>query len=78
MADPVTTDPVEQPPEAVLNTADLISNNKRAEAIDAIQDLLYARAADAMGSYKKTVASTYFDEPNEVEEPKNETDNGTD
>ena len=52
MADPVTTDPVEQPPEAVLNTADLISNNKRAEAIDAIQDLLYARAADAMGSYK--------------------------
>ena len=38
MADPVT-DPVEQPPEAVLDTADLISNNKRAEAIDAIQDL---------------------------------------
>ena len=50
MADPVITDPVEQPPEAVLDTADLIANNKRAEAIDAIQDLLYARAADAMGS----------------------------
>ena len=75
MADPVT-DPVEQPPEAVLDTADLISNNKRAEAIDAIQDLLYARAADAMGNYKQTVAKTFFDEP--VEEPSNETDNGTD
>tara|TARA_B100001094_G_scaffold295686_1_gene317225 strand:+ start:619 stop:840 length:222 start_codon:yes stop_codon:yes gene_type:complete len=69
-------DPVEQPPEQVLDTADLIANNKRAEAIDAIQDLLYARANDAMGSYKKTVAGTYFDEPTEVEEPSNETDNG--
>ena len=69
-------DPVEQPPEQVLDTADLIANNKRAEAIDAIQDLLYARAADAMGSYKKTVANTFFDEP-KVEEPSNETDNGT-
>ena len=75
MADPVT-DPVEQPPEAVLDTADLISNNNRAEAIDAIQDLLYARAAVAIGSYKKTVANTFFDEP-KVEEPSNETDNGT-
>ena len=75
MADPVT-DPVEQPPEAVLDTADLISNNKRAEAIDAIQDLLYARAADAMGSYKKTVANSFFDEP-KVVVPSNETDNGT-
>jgi|TARA_B100001113_G_C20601551_1_gene401989 hypothetical protein len=70
-------DPVEQPPEAVLDTADLIANNKRAEAIDAIQDLLYARANDAMGSYKKTVAGTYFNEPKEVEEPSNETDNGS-
>tara|TARA_Y200000002_G_scaffold382453_1_gene399585 strand:+ start:3121 stop:3342 length:222 start_codon:yes stop_codon:yes gene_type:complete len=70
-------DPVEQPPEQVLDTADLIANNKRAEAIDAIQDLLYARANDAMGSYKKTVANTYFDEPTEVEEPSNETDNGS-
>ena len=72
-------DPVEQPPEQVLDTADLIANNKRAEAIDAIQDLLYARANDAMGSYKKTVANTYFDEPVEdkPEEPSNETDNGT-
>tara|TARA_B100000902_G_scaffold392775_1_gene445735 strand:- start:653 stop:883 length:231 start_codon:yes stop_codon:yes gene_type:complete len=75
MADPVT-DPVEQPPEAVLDTADLISNNKRAEAIDAIQDLLYARSADAIGKYKQTVANTFFDEP-KVEEPSNETNNGS-
>ena len=41
-------------PEAeVMNVVTAISDNDRAKAIDAIQDMLYARATDAMGSYKQ-------------------------
>ena len=54
-----------------------ISNNDRASAIDAIQDLLFAKASDAMADYKKIVADTFFDEPTETETT-DETDNGTD
>tara|TARA_Y100000004_G_scaffold188366_1_gene242363 strand:- start:987 stop:1199 length:213 start_codon:yes stop_codon:yes gene_type:complete len=53
-----------------------ISNNDRASAIDAIQDLLYAKASDAMTDYKQIVAKSFFDEPTETET--DETDNGTD
>ena len=53
-----------------------IANNDRAAAIDAIQDLLFAKAGDAMADYKKVVANTFFDEPTETET--DETDNGTD
>jgi len=53
-----------------------ISNNDRSSAIDAIQDLLYAKASDAMTDYKQIVAKTFFDEPTETET--DETDNGTD
>ena len=53
-----------------------ISNNNRASAIDAIQDLLYAKASDAMTDYKQIVAKSFFDEPTETET--DETDNGTD
>ena len=53
-----------------------ITNNERAKAIDAIQDMLFAKASDAMADYKKVVANTFFDVPTETE--KNETDNGTD
>jgi len=53
-----------------------ISNNDRAKAIDAIHDMLFSKAGDAMADYKKTVANTFFDEPTETET--NETDNGTD
>ena len=68
-------------PEAeVMNVVNHISDNQRADAIDALQDLLYARSSDAIGDYKKTVAKTYFDEPvaDTPEEPSNETDNGND
>ena len=69
-------------PEAeVMNVVQSISDNNRAAAIDAIQDLLYARSSDAIGDYKKTVAKTFFDEPvvdDKPEEPSNETDNGND
>jgi len=54
-----------------------IANNDRAAAIDAIQDLLFAKAGDAMADYKKIVANTFFDEP-ETETETDETDNGTD
>ena len=68
-------------PEAeVMDVVSHIADNKRADAIDKLQDLLYARSSDAIGDYKKTVAKTYFNEPVEdkPEEPSNETDNGND
>jgi hypothetical protein len=54
-----------------------INDNDRAGAIDAIQDLLFAKASDAMAQYKQVVAKTFFDEPTEVETT-DETDNGND
>ena len=68
-------------PEAgVMDVVKSISDNQRADAIDKLQDLLYARSSDAIGKYKQTVANTLFDEPEEdkPEEPSNETDNGND
>lgn len=59
-----------------VSIVDKISNNDRSAAIDAIQDLLFAKASDAMADYKKIVANTFFDEPTETET--DETDNGTD
>ena len=67
------------PESEVMNVVNSIADNNRAAAIDAIQDMLYAKSSDAIGDYKKTVAKTYFDQPVEdkPEEPSNETDNGT-
>jgi len=68
-------------PEAeVMDVVKSIADNQRANAIDALQDMLYARSNDAIADYKKTVAKTFFDEPVEdkPEEPSNETDNGND
>ena len=62
------------------SAADIVSkinDNDRAGAIDAIQDLLFAKASDAMADYKKVVANTFFDEPTETETT-DETDNGND
>ena len=67
------------PEEGVMDVVKHIADNQRADAIDKLQDLLYARSSDAIGDYKKTVAKTYFDEPEaKPEEPSNETDNGND
>jgi hypothetical protein len=60
----------------VVDIVNKISDNDRASAIDAIQDLLFAKASDAMATYKQVVANTFFDEPTETET--DETDNGTD
>ena len=54
-----------------------INDSDRAVAIDAIQDLLFAKASDAMAQYKQVVAKTFFDEPTETETT-DETDNGND
>jgi PHP family Zn ribbon phosphoesterase len=64
------------PEPGVVNIVDKISDNDRASAIDAIHDLLFAKASDAMSTYKQIVAKTFFDEPTETET--DETDNGTD
>jgi len=61
----------------VVNIVDKINNNDRASAIDAIHDLLFAKASDAMATYKQVVAKTFFDEPTDTETT-DETDNGTD
>ena len=71
------------PDAEVMNVVNSIVDNNRANAIDALQDILYARSSDALGKYKQTVAKTYFDEPEKTvedkpEEPSNETDNGND
>ena len=60
-----------------VNIVDKIGDNDRAGAIDAIHDLLFAKASDAMADYKKVVANTFFDEPTETEVT-DETDNGND
>ena len=60
-----------------VSIVDKINDNDRASAIDAIQDLLFAKASDAMATYKQVVAKTFFDEPTDTETT-DETDNGTD
>ena len=55
-----------------------INDNQRASAIDAIHDMLFSKASEAMADYKKVVkANTFFDEPTETETT-DETDNGND
>ena len=69
------------PEEGVMDVVNHIADNQRADAIDKLQDLLYARSSDAIGKYKQSVANTLFDEPeveDKPEEPSNETDNGSD
>ena len=76
MAEETKNDDV-TPEAGVMDVVTHIADNQRADAIDKLQDLLYARSSDAIGDYKKTVAKTYFDEPEaKPEEPSNETDNG--
>tara|TARA_B100002019_G_scaffold291362_1_gene311341 strand:- start:21 stop:230 length:210 start_codon:yes stop_codon:yes gene_type:complete len=64
------------PDAEILSVVNSIENGQRAAAIDAINDMLFSKAADAMSAYKQIVAKTFFDEP--VEELPDETDNGND
>tara|TARA_B100000287_G_scaffold60219_1_gene52724 strand:+ start:686 stop:928 length:243 start_codon:yes stop_codon:yes gene_type:complete len=80
MAEDVKIDQA-NPEEGVMDVVNHIADNQRADAIEKLQDLLYARSSDAIGKYKQSVANTLFDEPeveDKPEEPSNETDNGSD
>ena len=80
MAEDVKIDQA-NPEEGVMEVVKHIADNQRADAIDKLQDLLYARSSDAIGKYKQSIANTLFDEPeveDKPEEPSNETDNGSD
>tara|TARA_B100001094_G_scaffold222123_1_gene216179 strand:- start:442 stop:675 length:234 start_codon:yes stop_codon:yes gene_type:complete len=66
------------PDSEIMNVVNSITDSQRSSAIDAIQDILYSRSNDALGKYKQTVAQTFFDQPEETEEPSNETDTGND
>ena len=49
-------------PEAgVMDVVKSISDNQRADAIDKLQDLLYARSSDAIGKYKALIAEINFE-----------------
>jgi len=63
--------------QGAVDIVNKIADNQRADAINTIHDMLFAKASDAMADYKKSVANTYFDEPTETEVT-DETDNGND
>ena len=46
-----------------LDIVNAISDKKKVDALDMVSDLMKSTAAEALGLYKKAVASTYFDEP---------------
>ena len=48
---------------SIVDVVNLIHDKKRADALDKINDLLNAKAAEALDTYKKIVANTYFNEP---------------
>ena len=65
--------------QGAVDIVNKFADNHRADSINTILVLLFAKASDAMADYKKTVANTYFDEPTETEtEVTDETDNGND
>ena len=65
------------PHQGEVDIVNQIADNQRAGAIDAIHDMLFSKASDAMANYKKVVANSFFDEPTETEVT-DETDNGND
>jgi hypothetical protein len=46
-----------------LNIVSAIADKNKSDALDMVHDLMKSSAAEALGMYKKSVASTYFDEP---------------
>ena len=52
----------------IWDIVNLISDKKRAAALDKIDDILYAKASETIDTYKQTVANTYFDEPTPEQE----------
>ena len=60
----------DQPPleSEVLDIVNMIGDKKRADALDKISDILYAKASQNIDDYKKVVANTFFVEPSPQEE----------
>ncbi|CAF34169.1 hypothetical protein S-PM2d105 [Synechococcus phage S-PM2] len=52
----------------VLDIVNFISDKKRGDALDKINDILFGKASQAIDDYKKVVANTFFDEPTETQE----------
>jgi hypothetical protein len=59
-----------------MDTIEIINavrDGNKIQAVDKITDILYSKAAEAMGDYKKIVAQTFFTVPEEeVEETSEE------
>ena len=56
----------------LVDIVDLLADKKRSEAMDKINDFLFARASDVIDTYKQTVSSSYFDEPTASQQPSEE------
>jgi len=56
----------------LVDIVDLLADKKRSEAMDKINDFLFARASDVIDTYKQTVSSSYFDEPTAQQQPNEE------
>ncbi len=54
--------------DEIRGIVDLLHDSKRADALEKIEDILNAKAAEALDVYKKVVADTYFDEPTDEPE----------
>jgi hypothetical protein len=52
----------------VLDIVNLISDKKRADALDKIDSIMFGRASKSIEDYKKIVANTLFDQPSETQE----------
>lgn len=46
-----------------LDIVNAIANKQKADALDMVKDTMKSTAGEALGMYKKAVASTYFNEP---------------
>jgi hypothetical protein len=46
-----------------LDIVNAVAGKQKADALDMIKDVMKSTAGEALGMYKKSVASTYFDEP---------------
>lgn len=46
-----------------LDIVNAIANKQKADALDMVKDMMKSTAGEALGMYKKAVASTYFNEP---------------
>jgi hypothetical protein len=60
-----------------IEIVNAVRDGNRIAAIDKISDILYSKAAEAMGDYKQIVARSFFDSPEEeveFESPQEETE----